>query len=77
MGIEANWERPIYTLAQSGTTKLKTSSEFTIVSGNGTDLTNNESLQNRANRKVSTRSMILALVDVAKMKGDREKEKAY
>jgi len=48
-----------------------------LVSGDGTDIINNPSLANRAKRKVITRKMILALIDVVKEKGEQERIQAY
>lgn len=48
-----------------------------MVSGNGTDITDNQSLANRARRKLITRKIVLALIDVAKEKGETERVQAY
>jgi hypothetical protein len=69
--------RSIYTLAQSGTQKTNPITSTAIVSGEGTDILGNTSLAKRAKRKTITRKMILSLVDIAKEKGDKEREKAY
>ena len=67
----------IYTLAESGTQITTNSSQKALVSGEGTDIINNPSLKNRAKRKIITRSMTLALIDVVKEKGESEREQAY
>ena len=70
-------EGRIYTLAQSGTeSNIKTPS-IALVSGEGTDILNNPSLAKRAKRKLITRKMVLALIDVAKEKGEPERIQAY
>ncbi len=67
----------IYTLAESGTRKNEYDTPKALISGEGTDIINNLSLKNRAKRKVISRSMNLALVDVAKEKGEPERAQAY
>ncbi len=67
----------IYTLVDSGTQKIRLTPSMALVAGEGTDISNNLSLKNRAKRKVITRSMTLALVDVAKQKGEPERAQAY
>jgi len=69
--------KPIYTLAESGTQKNRITPSIALVSGEGTDIINNPSLVSRAKRKVITQKMTLALIDVAKEKGDDERVKAY
>jgi hypothetical protein len=68
-------EKQFNTLGQNGTTK--TGQKQIIVSGNGSDLSNNDALKGRAKRKTITQVMILGLMDVAKQKGDTEKQNAY
>lgn len=65
----------IYTLGQNGTNK--TGQRPVFISGNGSDLSNDEVLRGRAKRKFITQNMMLNLMDVAKEKGDNEKQKAY
>ncbi len=64
----------MYTLGQNGT--AKPGQNTVLVSGKGTDLSNNEALQGRAKRKLITQSMALNLIDVAKEKGENEKLKS-
>jgi hypothetical protein len=45
--------------------------------GNGSDLNNSDALKGRAKRKTITQTIILSLMDVAKQKGDIEKQTAY
>jgi hypothetical protein len=68
-------QRQFNTLGQNGTTK--TGQKQIIVSGNGSDLNNTDALKGRAKRKTITQIMILSLMDVAKQKGDTEKQNAY
>lgn len=63
----------IYTLAQSGTH----SQPSVLINGEGTDMVDNQSLNNRAKRKVITNTMVLSLVDVAKADGDIDAQKQY
>lgn len=65
----------IYTLGQNGTNKTVQKPVF--ISGNGSDLSNDEVLKGRAKRKFITQSMMLSLMDVAQKKGDIEKQKSY
>jgi len=65
----------IYTLGQNGTNKRGQRPVF--ISGNGSDLSNDEVLKGRAKRKFITQNMMLNLMDVAKEKGDTEKQKSY
>lgn len=64
----------MYTLGENGTTKP--GQKAVLVSGKGTDLSNNEALQGRAKRKLITQSMALNLMDVAKEKGEDKKLKS-
>lgn len=61
----------MYTLGQNGT--AKPGQRAVSVSGKGSDLSNNETLQGRAKRKLITRNMTFHLMDVAKAKGEHEK----
>ena len=67
----------IYTLVESGTQKKAINNNFVIVSGRGTNQKDNPSLLNRAKRKTITRKMILSLIDVAKEKGEPERQQMY
>ena len=69
----------IYTLAQSGTQHLPNPAESpeVMVYGQGSALDQPEAWQNRARRKMITQSMILALIDIAKEKGDLERVQPY
>ncbi len=70
-------EGSIYTLAESGTRKNGQTPPIALVSGKGTDISDNPSLANRARRKLITRKMVLSLIDVAKEKGEPERVQAY
>ncbi|MEN8118223.1 MAG: hypothetical protein ABFS16_14655 [Bacteroidota bacterium] len=65
------------TLAESETRKNEETPSIALVSGKGTDISNNPSLANRARRKLITRKMVLSLIDVAKEKGEHERIQAY
>ena len=67
----------INTLVESGTSKNQLLSKSVIISGDGTDLSDTNSLQKRAKRKTISNKMILSLIDVAKEKGDKERVKSY
>lgn len=67
--------KSIYTLAETGT--IKPGQKAVIVHGNGSDLNNIKVLQGRAKRKTITGSMALNLADIARGKGEQEKEKSY
>jgi len=67
----------IYTLAESGTQKIEEAPSIALVSGKGTDILDNPLLANRARRKLITRKMVFALIDVAKEKGEPERIQAY
>jgi len=69
--------KAIYTLAESGTQNNSKIPSVALVTGEGTDIINNPSLENRARRKLITRKMVLALIDVANEKGEPERTKAY
>lgn len=71
--------RPIYTLAQNGTTvKANTRSKPVItVKGKGTAAGQTEVLQNRAKKKMITQKLIRSLVDVATSKGATDRVNAY
>ncbi len=70
-------EGNIYTLAESGTQKNSKTPSIALVSGKGTDISDNPSLANRARRKLITRKMVLSLIDVAKEKGETKRIQAY
>jgi hypothetical protein len=65
----------MYTLGQNGT--IQTKQKQIVVSGNGSDLSNTVALKGRAKRKTISQSMVLSLMDVAKQKGDDEKQNSY
>lgn len=65
------------TLAQSETQKNTLNPAKLIVSGKGTNIINNPSLENRAKRKAISRKMLLCLIDVAKEKGATERVQHY
>lgn len=65
----------MYTLGQNGTNK--TGQNHICITGNGSDLSNTKALQGRAKRKTITQKMMLSLMDVAKEKGEQEKQNAY
>lgn len=67
----------IYTLAESGTQKNINKPAFVVVSGEGSDIADNISFANKAKKKLITRKMVLALIDVVKEKGEYEREHAY
>ena len=63
------------TLGQNGT--IKANLKQIIVSGNGSDLSNDKALKGRAKRKTITQAMVLSLMDVAKQKGNNENQNSY
>jgi hypothetical protein len=67
----------IYTLAENGTQINNETPPIALVSGKGTDISNNPSLANRARRKLITRKMVLSLIDVTKENGEPERIQAY
>lgn len=67
----------IYTLAQSGTANEGENNAKANVYGTGTEIVGNPVLLNRAKRKVITRSLIYALVDIAKQRGDLGVMRSY
>ncbi|KJF41658.1 protein rep [Draconibacterium sediminis] len=70
-------EGHIYTLAENGTQKTGQIPSIALVSGKGTDISEQKPLANRARRKLITRKMVLSLIDVAKEKGEAERIQAY
>ncbi|WP_299600266.1 protein rep [uncultured Aquimarina sp.] len=69
--------RNIYTLAQDGTAYNTDITKSVVIKGVGTDLKNNPSLLKRANKKVITNALVMALVDVAKECDDKDWIKKY
>jgi len=69
----------IYTLAQSGTNDIRDNinSPDIIVYGNGSDITDKTAWQGRAKRKLITQKLMIALVDVCKLKGELERAQRY
>ncbi|MGS2726531.1 protein rep [Psychroserpens sp. BH13MA-6] len=67
----------MYTLGQSRTAKFDKKSQSIIINGVGTDLINNPSLLKRANKKVITNALVLALVDIAKESDEVDWSKRY
>jgi len=72
-----DWRSEIYTLAESGTVNLPQQSNKVLIYGEGTQISDNPTLENRAKRKTITQKMILSLIDVAKEKGDKERIQSY
>lgn len=81
MQTQSNNSKPldkgIYTLAQSGTRKSEKSAEVITVTGNGSDLLDDNFLARKAKKKFITQATIMNLVDVAKAEGDQERVKSY
>nr|WP_321224801.1 protein rep [uncultured Psychroserpens sp.] len=69
--------KSIYTLGQNRTANSKIKSQLIQISGTGTDLIDNSALIKRANKKVITNALVLALVDIAKKDNDERWEKKY
>lgn len=67
--------KPLNTLGQNGTGESPKSA--VIISGEGSDLSNMETMKRRAKRKMITNKMILSLVDIATKKEDLEKKQSY
>ncbi|QCX00115.1 hypothetical protein FGM00_08360 [Aggregatimonas sangjinii] len=67
----------IYTLALNGTSSFSNKLETTVITGTGTPIKNNPSLLKRANKKAITNQLVLAMIDVAKEKGETEIIKRY
>lgn len=69
----------VHTLAQIGTTKpTKVAKKPTvIVSGTGTDVSNNDVNFASYQRKIKTQKIVLSLIDVATKKGETERVKEY
>lgn len=65
------------TLAQSGTRTGLDMDGMIMVSGRGVDIKGNKALLNRAKKKMITRSLVLALIDVAKEHGDGKMIKRF
>lgn len=62
---------------QSETPKTKNIPQSVEVNGVGLDITDEDKLKKRAKRKIITNKMMLALIDVAKGKGDTDRTKQY
>lgn len=62
---------------QSGTPKTDKVAQSVEVTGIGLDITDDDKLKKRAKRKIITNKMMLALIDVAKSKGDSNRVKQY
>lgn len=77
MSLSKQKREHIYTLVESGTTKNRPLVKSVIISGDGTDLFDKNSLQKRAKRKTISNTMILSLIDVAKEKGHKKRVKSY
>ncbi|MDF1676837.1 MAG: protein rep [Vicingaceae bacterium] len=77
MESKPNSENQIYTLVQSGTPKTDNVLQSVEVNGVGLDITDDDKLKKRAKRKIITNKMMLALIDVAKSKGDMGRVKQY
>ena len=72
-----DWRSEIYTLAENGTINLPQQSNKVLIYGEGTQISDNPALENRAKRKTITQKMILSLIDVAREKGDTERIQSY
>ncbi len=74
----ANEGREIYTLAQKGTgDKGKVLQIGEIVRGEGTQLSNHIQLKKWARKKVISQKAMLALIEIAELKGANKRVKAY
>jgi hypothetical protein len=69
----------IYTLAQTGTAlkPIQKVRPVKTVKGNGTDATQPVDLAKRARRKLITQKGVLHLIEVAKLRGESDRIKAY
>ncbi len=67
----------IYTLAENRTPNLPVQRKKTIITGTGTPIENNPALKKRANRKVITNHLVLAMIDVAKANGETKIQDRY
>jgi len=70
-------EKSIYTLAQSGTKTSSKSDKIVTVTGNGSDLLDEQFLARKAKKKFITQATIIKLVDAAKAEGDLYRVKSY
>jgi hypothetical protein len=66
--MQTNGQVLLDTLGQSRTSKMPV-----LLAGKGSDLNNDKALKGRAKRKIITQSLVLALIDIAKERGDIEK----
>ena len=69
--------KQIYTLAQSVTAFETKKPQRIAIAGDGTEITDNEVLLNRAKRKTISRTILLSLIDIAKEKGATERMQSY
>ena len=69
----------MFTLVQSGTGQgdVNPYHRYEIVRGQGTDITDNVSLQKRAKKKMITQKMVLHLIRVLESKGETDRAKPY
>jgi len=65
------------TLGQSRTANFDNTLQSLIITGVGTDLIDNPSLLKRANKKVITNALVMALVDISKESGELDWTKRY
>lgn len=64
------------TLGQSGTQNISDQRQVGVA-GRGSELRDNKTIRNRAKRKLIMSKVILALIDAAKLKGAKDRIKAY
>jgi len=77
MKLEQIRERGIYTLAQNRTEVFDNLIKDTIISGTGTPINGNPAVLKRANKKVITNALILAMIDITKENNEIEWKKRY
>lgn len=67
----------IYTLAQNRTKDFEFVINNTMIAGTGTEIKNNPAILKRANKKVITNALVLAMADIAIENGEPDLAKRY
>ena len=76
---KAVWEKPLNTLAQTGTGNYQNDMEklAIICTGQGSELGNDRAMKGRAKKKMITQKLALCLNDIANKNGNPERTKSF
>ncbi len=77
MEVRNDFGKGIYTLAQSRTANFEFELNNTVITGTGTQIEGNDAILKRANKKVITNALVLAMADIAIENGEKKLSSRY